>query len=963
MTKLRNRIVLVLLALCLVVFAGVMVACGGDKKSGSSTANYTVTVKADGAAASGVKVTVKKGSASVGSKTTGADGKATFKLAKDKGYSVTLSDLPDGYEVPEGATLTFGAGYELTVNLAETFVYKVKLVKENGDPFYAEGVTVGICLADGNCLEPVAIDTTGLAKIEAAKNDYHIQILGLPAGYAYEADSNGYSMHQNRNGEYIMHGDGNTYNSLSATVNEMTITVYQVNHLDLTSMTKLTDEQIEEYAEEHYLEIDGGAAYKVTATVPAGSTLYYSFTSAYNGNYTIYRVGYGTDFYVNDSFMLEDNGNYYWSGPIATTVGNTYYVNIVNYNNEEDVDIEFIIATPSASYAKLTAAGTVEVTLYKAQASAVIEFAPATFGAAFKATVQGAATAKVGYYGYDDYSVKNMWQYLEDEDYVADSNTSFKLTQSMATYEKVYLGVSVKAASYPATVAVKLEKLRDIEDVYNVIETEDSLATYAAPSGKELVPVPLDGSADVVKGADGYYHLNDENGPIVMVVLTKNLDIDRFSFGGAVAYIELASNFQLNPYIVNVTSDEDMSDLTKGDTFDDYRYVLRGFKDYVYDEANNAKVPTNITYSKDYYAKYVNADGAYPLNDELKDILEILEYQLYGAVSSWMFACYYYDDFVEPDVIAGEYKFVKTMEADGWGRKVGDETTIGYDEETEEPIRGSLTMDEYKLMVDKRGTFAIYQLSREGGYQLIWEYGSGVWSKSGDTYTFTVPDGNNYWDDDSNDWVYEDYIYTVIFNAASGRIILTGSDDTVWIFQKGGENEIVKVLEDDDGEIMLELYDNDTFKLYEGYNLVASGTHVPGANGSIAISVTSGTATISYANGMYTVKIGNNEYEIDPVEHETIYSEDGKAKMKTYFDERTYEMTVRFFVETDGEWVQIAYCAIDADLQNQTYAVSEYYEKADYVKSVEIIMDGEDEAVKVKVTNTDDTSVTYVFEM
>ena len=63
----------------------------------------------------------------------------------------------------------------------------------------------------------------------------------------------------------------------------------------------------------------------------------------------------------------------------------------------------------------------------------------------------------------------------------------------------------------------------------------------------------------------------------------------------------------------------------------------------------------------------------------------------------WLFACYYYDAYVEPDVIVGEYNHVAI--------KATEDGML-----TEE--NGDLNGDEYALVINKRGTYVI----KENGY-------------------------------------------------------------------------------------------------------------------------------------------------------------------------------------------------------------------------------------------------------
>ncbi|MCH5156000.1 MAG: hypothetical protein J1F69_05270 [Clostridiales bacterium] len=795
MTKLRNKLILVLLALCLVACMGIAVACGDGDADESVT--YTVTVKANGEAVKGAKVTVKKGNASFGSKNTGNDGKVTFKLAKDN-YTVVLDNLPDGFEAPAGA-LTFPSNRNLTVNLVEGFAYKVKLVKEDGSPFYVAGVSVGICTLAGNCLDLVEIDANGLARIEAPKNDYHIQIKNLPAGYAFECDEHDYSIRMNEEGNYYWDDEADLYNLLTEDVTEMTVKIYPVEVLDFANMTKLTDAQIAEYKANKGLDVDGGAAYSVSVNVPAGGAKYYSFTSEYDDNYTMYLVDYmmfSQGYYMNQLFRVGENGDFIYNDhgqAVETEKNKKYYINVVN-TGEEAQDMEFIIATPYASNIQAYDKGEYEVTLYGEKTSATILFVPDQGGAVFKATVLGDDNAAIKTYNQAD-DAKYMWRNLQATDYTEGSNVSFKYTAKMT--DSVYLGISVKAATYPVTVTVKIEKTNDLTDTYDKPTVQGTLTKYNRPDNKDFIPVPMDSTANPVLGADNYYHMGAD-GPVIMVKLVGKLDTDRLNvFGGApLVYIDRATGFFTDPYIIDVTTAQDKADLTKGNSYKDYRKLLRGFEEYDQSEDGSYNIPSNLT--GEYYVKYANEDGAYPLNAQLMAVLKDMAGQLTDILPNvskeyqWLFACYYYADYVEPDVIVGAYDFAERTDEFGETSKVGDEKPMWQG-------GGVVSAVEYRLEIEKRGKFVIYRLGF--GYEVELE---GTWTKVGDNYTFTVPNGAL----DEN-WDPIDLVMTATYN--NGKITLTGEDGYKWIFNR----DVVTLgsYETEDGKAKLEMYE-DFVKFY-----------------------------------------------------------------------------------------------------------------------------------------------------
>ncbi|MDE6302476.1 MAG: Ig-like domain-containing protein [Clostridia bacterium] len=205
MTKATKKFTLIVLAvLCIVACVSVLVACNDDPKP--TGVDYTVTVlNPDNTAASGVSVTVKKSGATIGTAVqTNADGKVTFTLAEDDGYTVALSTLPAHCEVAENTNVALSKD-GLTIKLAEEFHYTVTLSAEATEtPFVAENLFVVICTiteqgGTGVCLPAVAVGNDGVAKIYPDKNldiantTFKIKVEGLDEDYYYDdKDEDGY---------------------------------------------------------------------------------------------------------------------------------------------------------------------------------------------------------------------------------------------------------------------------------------------------------------------------------------------------------------------------------------------------------------------------------------------------------------------------------------------------------------------------------------------------------------------------------------------------------------------------------------------------------------------------------------------------------------------------------------------------------------------------------------------------
>ncbi|MDE7107712.1 MAG: hypothetical protein K2O39_05255, partial [Clostridiales bacterium] len=195
------------------------------------------------------------------------------------------------------------------------------------------------------------------------------------------------------------------------------------------------------------------------------------------------------------------------------------------------------------------------------------------------------------------------------------------------------------------------------------------------------------------------------------------------------------------------------------------------------------------------------------------------------------------------------------------------------------------------------------------------------------------------------------------------------SEQFIWVFQKGGTAKLVNILEDENGAVSLEVYDNDTFKLCEGFTQVASGTYKPNADGSqIAIAVTDKastvtTVTVTYADGIYTINVDDNEYEIDTNEYPqaTMLTEDGNTKMEIY------DWGFKLFVKDGEEWaLLVSGNVIGGDEENpETEIVEKDETVSDVALAFAVDMDGEEPIalLTATVSYTDDTEQEFVFDM
>lgn len=751
MRKTRKWLIIsAVLALCVSVCACLFVGCT-ETPEGPLT--YTVTVQTENQTpASGVKVQLKKGTTSLGDPvTTGTDGKAEFEAAPDT-YTVALSSLPTYYHLPQGADVTMTKNNPtLTVTLEKDSLYTVNLVKPDGTPYYAQGVSVGICDESGQCKTPVALGTDGVAIIKGDPANYHVQVLGLPANTMIELE----------NGYYA----GETF---TATKKEMNITVYEVVTIDLAG-TAMTTAAKTAYAQANTsfdanIERD---SFMGTKTLTPGDAVYFSVTA------TSIRGFYGFYNTVNDDLSYSAS----WSGGSVSNgqerileAANTYLIKAKN-NGTKNVDASLVVAVPFTSYIEKsgTAADDVTLILNKENYVAVVAFTPSE-GGTYKLAVNGGVEASASA------STESPDEVIsQTPSYTAGAEAEYSVSaKSAARGIVIYFTVAVK--TNPASIVVVITQEEKSSENYTFVEVEETLTKYTKPENKELFGIPMDGTAeDLVKGDDGFYHYGTADGPVVVVNITGELERARYDLEGVVVSL-ITLDTVTNEYVYAFTTQngnvEDTLDyqlLLRGFTFEEYEIQQQGWRQvYV--------VPSEIT-TETYYAKYVNSDGMYPLTEELKTFLEkfytankpLIDWATYDAQGAWLFPCYYYGEPTVADPIVGEYKFAKKSDMEGTVQ-VGD-TKMVWSDEAEDYVEGTVTADDYKLIVNKNGSFMICAPNYEGEYEEI-PSGFGTWKKSGQGYIFTVPGGGFDYNDETGR--NNDLVYTVTFE--SGKITLVGDD-------------------------------------------------------------------------------------------------------------------------------------------------------------------------------------------
>lgn len=173
-------------------------------------------------------------------------------------------------------------------------------------------------------------------------------------------------------------------------------------------------------------------------------------------------------------------------------------------------------------------------------------------------------------------------------------------------------------------VTISVERIGDVPkwtDTGIIPATMPADAKKADDRDGRIIDVPL--NATIVKGDDGYYHLGNANGEIIYVQLLKGTRANSMSM------------LELTSYTVG-----EGSDATTRSAFSNY--VTEEFNE----ETNTGvRVHTDYTGVVQGYAEFANSDGLYPVNDQIKTILETFCKSFSGwnrYDSYWAAACSYY---------------------------------------------------------------------------------------------------------------------------------------------------------------------------------------------------------------------------------------------------------------------------------------------------------------------------------
>ena len=162
----------------------------GPEQNGDEKTTYTVTVKdKSGNAISGAKVQLLlENVAPMGSTvTTGADGKAVFKLKTAGQYYAKVTEAPADYVLnTTNVKLVNDAATVVLENAVPNPVYTVYVKDASGNPI--AGAAVQICSLSGACQLPKLTDAEGKIESSLIEDSYKAIVISAPDAYEVSAD-------------------------------------------------------------------------------------------------------------------------------------------------------------------------------------------------------------------------------------------------------------------------------------------------------------------------------------------------------------------------------------------------------------------------------------------------------------------------------------------------------------------------------------------------------------------------------------------------------------------------------------------------------------------------------------------------------------------------------------------------------------------------------------------------------
>ena len=659
----------------LTLAAGIFAACSKNGNTTPKETYYNVTVTMGGNPLAGAQLTFANAETEAETQTftTGDDGIAHVDLPRANYHVTVTGGVPDGYgmESSEGY-YTVNTGRNFTIRIVpatqeDTAQYTVRLVAPEGsnnvnlsgrNVIYAETPTGGQRVLGQT-------DSKGEAQLSVPKKGY--LFITPPTGYNYDRNYTG-----STKSPYEIDAKGGT----------MTFNLLRENLVRLEN--EMSDDEKNAFANaigstsfrESAIATEsspGRKGYFVTATLKKGETQFFTMRATESDYYTLYvNKPSGCNLILISKPYDVTNGDIFTApnsiGAALACTKNANFTFALTAGNA-DASFQFVLLAPAErNETRIETTGEFDLEIQELL-PALISFRPAESGR-YQVRIlsegnfvmhhiynryvtspsnptppaDGSASENesLSYNGIFEFNIADDTLYYKDSAGNIDKNRPNDAEWLL----RIFTNDNVR---YPLPVKISIERIGDADAgrQYLIVNAEEPAAGVLTqadrPEGTPQAIGVYKTAPRIVKGNDGLYHLNAENGPVVYVKLKGNIP----PYYPDASFESLDSS-GISPYRFNVTTEEDMKDPNAPYTLRDYTRLLRG----ALTPAENG-TPTDADAFDEYYLKYVNADGMYPLDDTLKEFLSLFA----SSASSWLggfgsytndslylFSAYYYDD-------------------------------------------------------------------------------------------------------------------------------------------------------------------------------------------------------------------------------------------------------------------------------------------------------------------------------
>lgn len=678
--KKRKTFIALLSALFALVFGAALFTACGQTGGGNSETYFNVTVVMENAPVANATVVFTRTDVEEEphSFTTGEDGIAHVDLPRVNRdlYHVTVtSGIPDGYgmEEPEGY-YTVNTGRNFTINIVPVVEepkasYTVRVVApaganvslQNRSVFYSkDGIQLGTA--------PLGTtDATGTLEVETPTEGF--LVLGPVTGYNYNRN---YS----ESSPYKLSPDGGEiiFRLIPSTV--------LANDKELMSAQE----------KDTFLKrIDNSPSFKETAmgedgrdtrlyplSIGAGEERFFTFQPKKSGLFVLYadHTPNCEVTILGESFSLDNNDfkttlpeNKAQGTSMNCNANRTYVFYVRTTAGAENIQLA-LVDPVFLNETHVEREGTYTLNILE-KLPALLSFRPSRNGK-YQATIEteGDFVIHQIYNRYatsptaptpDDQKNDNAISFngiyemniTDDVLYHTDSKGNIDKTQPSNTEWLLRIFTTNPEAEYPIEIRVRIKRLGDPDKgrETETTDVEEPKNLKQAPSFNEnthtLTPVGIyetDARVSKQPDANGYYHLNTLEGPVIYVKLRGHID----PYYTDVSFDSLDTSGS-SPYRFNVTTREELdADPTAPYRFVSYSNLLRGYRG-----VNADGEPVMEGGYSEYYLKYVNDDGVYPLDSTLMEFLKLFAASNSNWLTSfgsssidslWLFSSYYYDD-------------------------------------------------------------------------------------------------------------------------------------------------------------------------------------------------------------------------------------------------------------------------------------------------------------------------------